>query len=202
MALQSPRVQLFNRAFKLDEHHAATRHLQKAYDLIATALLKLGWDDLLSCRSQVFVMEEDDSSIRVKSNSTLNRTIGESSNETIAEPVLVREVCGLSLGSISDAGLLKQNAVKFPQAARFKAKEDPAAKLSLPAKRLCERWLDDLFIEIYQVRCGLESCFFGRVSNGSLGLEGISQLVCPGEPGARAGITYRGAVGDVRRCII
>ena len=104
----------------------------RAYELLSRLVTKVGWDDLLRYRSQVFVMEEE---YRTQKNPTTNGDLKKSAAstkqpnkdaQTIAEPA--------SAHAVESAAEVKAQDPEFP----------------FQDKRLCERWLDNLFMVLYE----------------------------------------------------
>lgn len=94
---------------------------REAYSLLAAIVHKLGWEGMLNTRSKVFVMEGE---WRQDSKSTNDITLNSNSN---------------SNPSITG---LKSNAKNTP------APNDIVGEFR--KKRLCERWLDNLFMLLYE----------------------------------------------------
>lgn len=116
----------------------------RAYELLSKLVTKVGWDDLLRFRSQVFVMEEEYRTQKAPASQTngASKTELPSQNDksdgqsaatgtTIAEPVNVHEATEQEKADATKSG---ENGELFP----------------FQDKRLCERWLDNLFMVLYE----------------------------------------------------
>lgn len=108
-----------------------------AYDLLTDIVIKTGWEALLKYRAKVFVMEEEyrkDKSNHARSNSdSVSQEIGESN------------------GSIAPNDNSSTLAMKSPNKdANGAADESYDAQDEFKKKRLCERWLDNLFMLLYE----------------------------------------------------
>ncbi|CAI5759827.1 unnamed protein product [Candida verbasci] len=103
----------------------------KAYDLLTDIVIKTGWESLLKYRAKVFVMEEeyrkDKNNGHIKKNSTSSTsTLTVNNNEDVSS----------TIGIKSPESTDKINDLEF---------QDEFRK-----KRLCERWLDNLFMLLYE----------------------------------------------------
>ncbi|KAI7870277.1 Chs5p-Arf1p-binding proteins-domain-containing protein [Spinellus fusiger] len=166
----------------------------KAYTLLTRLAAKIGWDDLLKCRSVVFVMEEEYRIQKAKeeekkgtSHADTEDQPGEtpsSSSDTAAPAVAevpvtvetsqeqntleneanddsdVGEFKDMSLDD-SDQEKTQEPSISAPSLERpQQAAEDKKEKatesvlqdvsFSFGNKRLCERWLDNLFMVLYE----------------------------------------------------
>ncbi|CAB10092.2 exomer complex ChAPs family (Chs5p-Arf1p-binding) protein Bch1 [Schizosaccharomyces pombe] len=97
----------------------------KAYEMLTLICAKIGWDELLRVRSAVFVMEEEYRSLNDITEGNASPDQNEVAEESVAE-----EVVGLDKPETS-VGSLPKNA-------------------TVQSKRLCERWLDNLFMVLYE----------------------------------------------------
>ncbi|KAI8137481.1 Chs5p-Arf1p-binding proteins-domain-containing protein [Fennellomyces sp. T-0311] len=161
----------------------------RAYSLLTRLAAKIGWDDLLKCRSGVFVMEEeyrilkakeeerktsvshsskpkDSSSPSVTSTqpSTVDQEETEKSDELKEENEETDEVTekmeNVDLDDepkAADAPKMDDTSLERPQQAAEEAKDSTEApssaqdsSFSFGNKRLCERWLDNLFMVLYE----------------------------------------------------
>ncbi|ORY83686.1 Chs5p-Arf1p-binding proteins-domain-containing protein [Protomyces lactucae-debilis] len=110
----------------------------RAYELLTKLVTKVGWDALLKSRSQVFVMEEEYRSQKapaagsVSVNGTTHADDDEDKPDevTLAEPVIAHTA----------------SEEEKPEGSQIKAEPQP----SFQDKRLCERWLDNLFMVLYE----------------------------------------------------
>ncbi|WFD07492.1 hypothetical protein MVES1_002858 [Malassezia vespertilionis] len=101
-----------------------------AYGILTKLASKIGWDVLLKCRSEVFVMEEE-----YRTQTT------EKENNQFAAPSEPQQAA-----SSRENGELSLDPI---------GKKDGKNKtsdhwLSFTQKRLCERWLDNLFMVLYE----------------------------------------------------
>lgn len=127
---------------------------QKAYMLLTEITKKIGWDQLLRIRSQVFVMEEEYrhertdkgrsvsvSGAPVASNAltTNGNGVSSSTDGTLAKPHP-----STTSSSTDDSSTTAATSVTPPI--------DPShtAYTAFLHKRLCERWLDNLFMVLYE----------------------------------------------------
>jgi tetratricopeptide (TPR) repeat protein len=150
----------------------------KAYMLLTEITKKIGWDQLLRIRSQVFVMEEEyrhekqhitqhggsktASTTALRSPTPTTQTNGDAHGEVEETSESEDEQASNGEPSASAAATVEESLVK-PQhtvaSEEVKAgSEDPPTTTSKPAenythfqnKRLCERWLDNLFMVLYE----------------------------------------------------
>lgn len=177
----------------------------KAYALLTRLASKIGWDDLLKCRSQVFVMEEEYRMQKAKediqkSSTSLNESARESSSQKNVTPVeekddpeeaevekevkkeesedkpeekdeseLADQMDNVDLNEENEGTLPVEvhhtPLVRPEQVAEDKSKTENADANTVPEstphpsdgvnfsfsnKRLCERWLDNLFMVLYE----------------------------------------------------
>ncbi|KAJ9653070.1 bud site selection protein [Neophaeococcomyces mojaviensis] len=151
----------------------------KAYSLLTSIAAAIGWDQLLKTRSYVFVMEEEYRNERQQSvtprvptsknastvalSGTPNGTNenGNSENEseddedTLAEPSSSGPANGVSENSMMAADRSMEKPVPTVTAAEVKSGSDEpdpshANYTNFQNKRLCERWLDNLFMVLYE----------------------------------------------------
>ncbi|CUM63385.1 uncharacterized protein PRCAT00000959001 [Priceomyces carsonii] len=108
-----------------------------AYDLLTEIALKTGWESLLKYRAKVFVMEEE---YRKDKGPTQNGHVKDSDTSTNNGETLTAQA------SENDASSTK--ALKSPK--RDNADEDSSLEDEFRKKRLCERWLDNLFMLLYE----------------------------------------------------
>ncbi|OAD03025.1 hypothetical protein MUCCIDRAFT_141789 [Mucor lusitanicus CBS 277.49] len=150
----------------------------KAYALLTRLASKIGWDDLLKCRSQVFVMEEEYRMQKAKEDTQKSST---SVNEQEQEQHSRDEPTPSSPASAQENDEQKEQTTETSAADEPKneeadnkneeAKEDEQSENGEPSeatkeatetsdddgvnfsfsnKRLCERWLDNLFMVLYE----------------------------------------------------
>ncbi|KAF7728470.1 hypothetical protein EC973_006023 [Apophysomyces ossiformis] len=151
----------------------------KAYSLLTRLTAKIGWDDLLKCRSTVFVMEEEYRMQKAKeeekkSSGSQSQHSREDSvsgtkayeekenKEQAEEGNLSEQMENIDLND-DTAAAEKQEAMKInhtslerPEQAAEDNKENTEnsaekdLNFSFGNKRLCERWLDNLFMVLYE----------------------------------------------------
>lgn len=110
-----------------------------AYDLLTEIVIKTGWEALLKYRAKVFVMEEEYR--KDKSNGSHARG---NSEIGLLEPV---EPNGAADASDDSSTL----AIKSPKKEANGLSEDAEdSETEFKKKRLCERWLDNLFMLLYE----------------------------------------------------
>lgn len=108
-----------------------------AYDLLTEIVIKTGWEALLKYRAKVFVMEEE---YRKDRNGSHTR-----GNSEIAIPDAPENG---ATGASDDSSTL---AVKSPKKeVNGLSDEGDDAEHEFKKKRLCERWLDNLFMLLYE----------------------------------------------------
>lgn len=109
----------------------------KAYDLLTEIVIKTGWEALLKHRAKVFVMEEEYRKDR--SSAAHTRTTSE---------VNVPQVEDEEATANDDSSTV---AVKLPKKeVNGSADNDGLVENEFRKKRLCERWLDNLFMLLYE----------------------------------------------------
>lgn len=109
----------------------------KAYSLLTRLANSLGWDELLRCRSQVFVMEEEYRMHKAK----------EENRKSIASPDEISQK--LKDTSINEPKI-PEPSVEKPIQVTDDELEEQEVTFSFGNKRLCERWLDNLFMVLYE----------------------------------------------------
>ncbi|KAK3989336.1 Bud site selection protein 7 [Cladorrhinum sp. PSN332] len=140
---------------------------KQAYGILTEMTKKIGWDQLLKIRSNVFVMEDEyrekqettQQNLPTKRNAStdgLRGTPDPTTNGGTSEPEDAAEV----EDGEKDAGGLAVNGedIERPSSAMdpeevkkgedSNSSEDHASRLN--NKRLCERWLDSLFMVLYE----------------------------------------------------
>lgn len=134
----------------------------KAYKILTEITNQIGWDTLLKCRSSVFVMEEEYREEKKNSSvATLRGTPRQSEdrvspNGTEGKPETNGEDSSEDGSGIGAAAIEKpENAVPAePKTSDDSAPDDErsiAEKYThFQNKRLCERWLDNLFMVLYE----------------------------------------------------
>ncbi|KAK5069808.1 bud site selection protein [Lithohypha guttulata] len=149
----------------------------KAYSILTSVAAAIGWDELLKIRSRVFVMEEEyrserQSSIAPKAPTSKNASTvalsgtpngsrhadpdvsEEDSEEETEEPSSTAQPNGVE-NSMLAAESSMTKPVPTVNAQEVKAgNEDPDPPhkdyTNFQNKRLCERWLDNLFMVLYE----------------------------------------------------
>ncbi|CAG8124631.1 unnamed protein product [Penicillium salamii] len=128
----------------------------KAYNLLTKIAAAIGWDQLLKARSEVFVMEEE---YRVErqhvsrpSHSTERETNG-NSPETETDSGSVNGPNGDATGDDTQSPLERPEHTVASEVVKS-GSEDPdpshSSYTQFQNKRLCERWLDNLFMVLYE----------------------------------------------------
>ncbi|SGZ27071.1 BQ5605_C025g10045 [Microbotryum silenes-dioicae] len=154
----------------------------KAYALLAKLVAQIGWDELLKCRSQVFVMEEEYRMQKATdpvgipatglNGNGVRKGVEEEDKEGFGPLALEEEendvedeeegadedasTRGVNDGTQGGQPVDRNGNVQKPRTAQ--APPDDAAKEeeakcgpgSFSNKRLCERWLDNLFMVLYE----------------------------------------------------
>lgn len=161
----------------------------KAYKILTEISSQIGWDQLLKCRSSVFVMEEEYRHEKSASVTTIKGSVKENGKTDTSESESDGEEAGdvkpSTNGETTPEGdSTKENGDKTPEES---SAADPAATIEKPEhtvmpeevkagneethppvegkssvpppaqkythfqnKRLCERWLDNLFMVLYE----------------------------------------------------
>ncbi|KAJ5047173.1 uncharacterized protein L3040_003015 [Drepanopeziza brunnea f. sp. 'multigermtubi'] len=129
---------------------------KQAYSILTEMTAKIGWDQLLRIRSNVFVMEEE---YRSEKQPTQGPPINgddqsddeKSVNGESTAPTLVAE--NGVLGPAADRTVEKPSHTVTPEEAKGGIEDAEATEEQLSRfnnKRLCERWLDSLFMVLYE----------------------------------------------------
>jgi hypothetical protein len=117
----------------------------KAYSLLTLLVSKIGWDELLKTRSVVFVMEEEYRAH--KHTASVDDTV-QARSATPSDIPTIR---------ISSESNRTPNVVPVPlekpetSQGEVEAGDDGDGISAFSNKRLCERWLDNLFLVLYEV---------------------------------------------------
>ncbi|KAF3923029.1 hypothetical protein ABW20_dc0104218 [Dactylellina cionopaga] len=151
----------------------------KAYSLLTEIVAQVGWDTLLKCRSNVFVMEEEyrhEKNVSTATNASTtalrgnsvdgDRQDGEKSNgeKPNGEPEKPKEeeegdvtTNGVDALSITESEVtVIEKPVQIVEAPAESDKDgddagdDSKNYTQFQNKRLCERWLDNLFMVLYE----------------------------------------------------
>lgn len=101
-----------------------------AYKILTKLVSKIGWDELLKCRSEVFVMEEEYRSQSAKDDEPRPEQPANDANDNKGQ------------NRDSDEAAETKDAPT--------QKQDTKHWMSFTEKRLCERWLDNLFMVLYE----------------------------------------------------
>ncbi|CAG7980676.1 unnamed protein product [Penicillium olsonii] len=126
----------------------------KAYNLLTKIAAAIGWDQLLKARSEVFVMEEEyrveRQHVSKPSHSGDGETNGKSSEDDSGS---VNGPNGDATGSHTQSPLERPEQTVASEVVKS-GNEDPdpshSAYTQFQNKRLCERWLDNLFMVLYE----------------------------------------------------
>lgn len=141
----------------------------RAYDLLTEIVSRIGWDQLLVHRSNVFVMENEYRRERAASKKNVRKSNDDATAATAAAAVAVAETDaegthdstpavngnGNGNGTADDSADATTALDKPPAASTVSQDGDVAAtngtiRNELRNKRLCERWLDNMFIVLYE----------------------------------------------------
>lgn len=104
----------------------------KAYDLLTEIVVKTGWESLLKHRAKVFVMEEEYRKEKNNDSLSIPPPNGAEATETDGND-------GAST-----------TAVKSPKREGGEVNDAKSLENEFRKKRLCERWLDNLFMLLYE----------------------------------------------------
>lgn len=119
----------------------------KAYELLTLLVSKIGWDELLKTRSSVFVMEEEYRAHRT--GPSVDARDGREENGHADEDASTR---GLSSPRASEDA--DGEEIEKPQPAQAEEEEGATVEIfegsAFANKRLCDRWLDNLFLVLYE----------------------------------------------------
>ncbi|OJJ44296.1 hypothetical protein ASPZODRAFT_121526 [Penicilliopsis zonata CBS 506.65] len=137
----------------------------KAYNLLTRIAAAIGWDQLLKIRSEVFVMEEEYRTERQQApkgrpastiGSAANVAAGNSEEAAQQPQETISEVAS---DSTTPNGLDEAHNIERPEQSMASeviksGSDDPdpshMAYTQFKDKRLCERWLDNLFMVLYE----------------------------------------------------
>jgi hypothetical protein len=144
----------------------------RAYTLLTKLCRKVGWDELLKYRSKVFVMEDEYRIHRAMAEEEAQATVVEENEPEI--PAMESEMENISLeekpsssptkkkGKLSIDELVKKannnpnlsNAFEQPSKQGARLPNNPrlpftGVNFTFKHKRLCEKWLDNLFMVLY-----------------------------------------------------
>ncbi|ODV78620.1 chaps-domain-containing protein [Suhomyces tanzawaensis NRRL Y-17324] len=130
----------------------------QAYDLLTEIVVKTGWESLLKYRAKVFVMEEEYrkdrnghkqtpsvTNINEVPNGTTEVTTNGEANDSTTEPTLNPD------SLVGENDVSSTLGVKSPKReVETEANDDESYENEFKKKRLCERWLDNLFMLLYE----------------------------------------------------
>ncbi|GAO47298.1 chaps-domain-containing protein [Saitoella complicata NRRL Y-17804] len=123
-----------------------------AYGLLTKLVGKIGWDELLRTRSTVFVMEEEYRHQK-EEPAPGDSGVGEGEGEGVGEGVENGEEGGfvpgiptINIHEPTDGEATPENG----EVAEESGKDKKLKKSPFQHKRLCERWLDNLFMVLYE----------------------------------------------------
>lgn len=127
----------------------------KAYDLLTEIVAKTGWEQLLKYRAKVFVMEEEYRKDKKTANGHLRKGSTQSS-VTVNDNTTATTTPSVTESDVESTVAIKSPTQKPLDAAASVAPEAPTVKddtdydEEFKKKRLCERWLDNLFMLLYE----------------------------------------------------
>ncbi|KAJ5188631.1 Tetratricopeptide-like helical [Penicillium cf. griseofulvum] len=137
----------------------------KAYNLLTKIAAAIGWDQLLKARSQVFVMEEEyrverqhvppkpAASLEAETNGKVPDSEDDSSSVAGPGPTEPSSANG-DVGDSRPESPLERPEQTVASEVVKSGNEDPdpshASYTQFRNKRLCERWLDNLFMVLYE----------------------------------------------------
>ncbi|KAI9050789.1 hypothetical protein LZ554_004908 [Drepanopeziza brunnea f. sp. 'monogermtubi'] len=129
---------------------------KQAYSILTEMTAKIGWDQLLRIRSNVFVMEEEYRSEKQPTQGPPINGDDQSDDEKSVDgestaPTLVAE--NGVLGPAADKTVEKPSHTVTPEEVKGGIEDAEATEEQLSRfnnKRLCERWLDSLFMVLYE----------------------------------------------------
>ncbi|ODV92209.1 hypothetical protein CANCADRAFT_55925 [Tortispora caseinolytica NRRL Y-17796] len=125
-----------------------------AYDILTRIMLETGWERLLILRAKIFVMDEEYRTERTAAYSgdakgkTHNNDSDSGVSSEVDEKQSEKPVRANGVGGITEVRA-PENSVS---ASVVKGSEEGANEITAPFrnKRLCERWLDNLFMVLYE----------------------------------------------------
>lgn len=116
-----------------------------AYDLLTDIVNKTGWEALLKYRAKVFVMEEEYRKDRTNSNVNIG-----SSKKELTVPEENRNGDQQKENGLNENDVSSTLAVKSPRKELNGNESLETIEDDFKKKRLCERWLDNLFMLLYE----------------------------------------------------
>ena len=140
---------------------------QKAYKLLTEITEKVGWDMLLKYRSNNFIMEEEyrneketkqkaaplDASAQEDGDQNQKSEKNEEGEGNDSESSVKANGKGKEPMVYTPNGTEVPPEIGNPEPAKSDSEDDSgeAKQIDLNEKRLCERWLDNLFMILYEV---------------------------------------------------
>ncbi|WFD31949.1 hypothetical protein MSPP1_002991 [Malassezia sp. CBS 17886] len=130
-----------------------------AYGILTKLVSHIGWDELLKCRSEVFVMEEEyrlqgglgDDTDRVSRMGAGRSEQGDSAGGAADDASRAGEGTAANEPPPPAPPMAQpERAGRAEEATITSARSDAGPRLSFTDKRLCERWLDNLFMVLYE----------------------------------------------------
>lgn len=125
-----------------------------AYDLLTEIALKTGWELLLKYRARVFVMEEeyrkDKSNGQSKNESRADVNVGHDSGKPAESVNANGDVAPVDETFDDQKSPSRDNLSTIAVKSPIRGSHDTSMELDYRKKRLCERWLDNLFMLLYE----------------------------------------------------
>ncbi|KAJ5924602.1 Tetratricopeptide-like helical [Penicillium verhagenii] len=141
----------------------------KAYNILTKVAAAIGWDQLLRARSEVFVMEEEyrverqhvpkpAHSLEAETNGAIVDKDNEEDSTSVSGPGPAESSTGAATNGTSDKPQGEDTIERPEQTVASEVvksgNDDPdpshSAYTQFRHKRLCERWLDNLFMVLYE----------------------------------------------------
>ncbi|EIW68211.1 hypothetical protein TREMEDRAFT_71943 [Tremella mesenterica DSM 1558] len=132
----------------------------RAYSMLTLLVSKIGWDELLKTRSSVFVMEEEYRLHKTVASVDLNGTDASSTDGIHSTVNTPSDIPTIRISSESTRGQI--NGVEHSSTSGHEPERPELAQVeennssirvensAFSNKRLCERWLDNLFLVLYE----------------------------------------------------
>lgn len=121
-----------------------------SYDLLTEIVNKTGWEALLKYRAKVFVMEEEYRKDRTSSKQQINKVIGVNGDAAANDSDAIPADESANVNGSNDT---KPHADDRASTSGIKSPVDGSTdsiENEFRKKRLCERWLDNLFMLLYE----------------------------------------------------
>lgn len=122
---------------------------KEAYDLLTQIVDKLGWDALLRRRSLVFVMEEEYRNEKTRPNRQSTDAVKSDAGDIPKNGDAQEENSEAMNEDLHATEVLKPEPV-IPAVEAKASEENDSTPQPFKDKRLCERWLDNLFMVMYE----------------------------------------------------